>query len=195
MSAERLHKNKWCSCGQCEIIAPQTKNLVGQRFGRLTVISPTKKRASNNGVIWHCLCDCGNYYDVPGSRLLCGQTKSCGCLTPALDITGKRFGKLVAIKPTEKHSNSSILWECQCDCGNIHYASVSDLNMGYVQSCGCLTCSKGELKIRQLLQINNISYKTEVKFNNLKQKNYLRFDFGIYNTKNELIYLIEYDGI
>lgn len=35
------------------------------------------------------------------------------------DLTGKRFGRLTAIRPTDKRdSNGSVLWVCRCDCGN-----------------------------------------------------------------------------
>lgn len=49
------------------------------------------------------------------------------------DITNQRFGKLVA-KEYIKDSK----WLCECDCTNTHIASLSDLEAGKVQSCGCL---------------------------------------------------------
>ena len=55
----------------------------------------------------------------------------------AEDITGKRFGRLVAIKKVgtlRRHP----LWECQCDCGNKTTAIVSTLKSGKKRSCGCL---------------------------------------------------------
>ena len=54
------------------------KDLTGQRFGRLVVLSKTDKRA-NRCVVWHCICDCGNYADVSSRSLIGGKTKSCGC--------------------------------------------------------------------------------------------------------------------
>lgn len=53
-------------------------NLLGQRFGRLTVISeePSKNRHSR----WRCLCDCGNVKIADGPALRAGSVKSCGCL-------------------------------------------------------------------------------------------------------------------
>lgn len=58
---------------------PKLKNLIGQRFGRLTVI----ERAENNKnghVCWKCRCDCGVKIVVDGGSLRNGDTKSCGCL-------------------------------------------------------------------------------------------------------------------
>lgn len=56
--------------------------------------------------------------------------------------------------------------------------------------------SKGELKIINILKENNINYKNEIEFTDLKsQKNKpLRFDIGVYNNNNQLICLIEYDS-
>ncbi len=55
-----------------------------------------------------------------------------------LDLKNKRFGRLVAIKPTEKRSGSFVVWECVCDCGNTTYAASTNLKQGKTQSCGCL---------------------------------------------------------
>ena len=55
------------------------KDLIGQKFSRLTVIEETDRRQGNN-IIWKCLCDCGHFTEVAGSELIKGHTKSCGCL-------------------------------------------------------------------------------------------------------------------
>ena len=55
-------------------------DLVGQRFGRLTVISlneeATKQKKNTQ---WNCKCDCGNEKVVDGRKLKNGSTISCGC--------------------------------------------------------------------------------------------------------------------
>lgn len=56
---------------------------------------------------------------------------------PIIDITGQRFGRLVAIKPVEK-KNGRWCWECHCDCGNTTVVLVSSLRNGDTQSCGHL---------------------------------------------------------
>lgn len=52
-------------------------DLVGQKFGKLTVIA----RAENKGkaTLWLCECDCGNKITVRPYDLKTGKTKSCGC--------------------------------------------------------------------------------------------------------------------
>jgi hypothetical protein len=54
------------------------------------------------------------------------------------DLTGQRFGRLIAIKPIGKHKNRSIIWECKCDCGCITQALSARLKTGEKRSCGCL---------------------------------------------------------
>lgn len=56
----------------------------------------------------------------------------------AKDLTGQRFGKLVAIRPTKARSNGHIKWECRCDCGKTACISAQDLVRGSTRSCGCI---------------------------------------------------------
>lgn len=52
---------------------------VGNRYGRLIVISETS-RGNCNQRRWLCKCDCGKESVVIEEQLLSGRTKSCGCL-------------------------------------------------------------------------------------------------------------------
>ena len=58
---------------------------------------------------------------------------------PAIDLTGKRFGKLVVIKRSHNERERHAKWICKCDCGNEHIASSNSLRSGGVRSCGCIT--------------------------------------------------------
>ena len=53
-------------------------DLIGQKFGKLTVISLTEQRKFG-GRVWHCKCDCGNECDVLAQYLKRKSTQSCGC--------------------------------------------------------------------------------------------------------------------
>ena len=53
-------------------------NLVGKRFGRLTVVE--FDRLQNHKTYWKCLCSCGLTVIATGNNLRSGNTKSCGCL-------------------------------------------------------------------------------------------------------------------
>lgn len=115
---------------------PSIKDLTDQRFGKLVAIRPTDERRYRS-VVWECKCDCGNTALVPTISLRNGNTTSCGCAYRRIDLTGQRFGKLIAVCPTSERQRGSIVWECRCDCGNTSFASVNQLQDGHVQSCGC----------------------------------------------------------
>lgn len=55
------------------------RDLTGERFGRLVVIGPTETR-KRGGVVWECICDCGDAAGVMTWSLTSGHAKSCGCL-------------------------------------------------------------------------------------------------------------------
>ena len=54
-------------------------NLLGQRFGRLTIISGVTSD-DNRNARWLCLCECGTSTIVAARNLKSGGTRSCGCL-------------------------------------------------------------------------------------------------------------------
>lgn len=54
-----------------------------------------------------------------------------------IDITGKRFGKLIVLNRVENIGSNSA-WLCKCDCGNKKTTVAVRLNNGQCCSCGCL---------------------------------------------------------
>lgn len=194
-------------------------DLTGQKFEKLTVLHFDKEytiqmreKKNNTESYWYCQCDCGNYVRQTTSQLKLGLVKSCGCLVKeklsiimreyvqplavekiTQDLTGQRFGYLTVLgRGKTKYHN--IHWICQCDCGNIKEIAGKSLRQGLTQSCGCIGNSLGENKIKNILLNNNINFVQEYKFEDLKDKSYLRFDFAIFDKDNNLIKLIEYDG-
>lgn len=61
--------------------AHNRKNLVGQVFGMLTVLSPAEKKVYKSGgrTQYLCRCSCGEQVTVLTCSLSSGNTKSCGC--------------------------------------------------------------------------------------------------------------------
>lgn len=62
------------------------------------------------------------------------------------DLTGQRFGKLVAVEMADdyvspKNGKKSRQWLCKCDCGNDIIVRGSYLRSGQKTSCGCVTTS------------------------------------------------------
>lgn len=54
----------------------------------------------------------------------------------AKDLTGQRFGSLVALSKAPSR-NAHTYWLCQCDCGNQKEIQTSHLTSGASTSCGC----------------------------------------------------------
>ena len=58
-------------------------------------------------------------------------------MSKVIDLTGKRFGRLVVIKRLENDKHYSACWLCKCDCGNIKSIKGNSLRRGLTVSCGC----------------------------------------------------------
>lgn len=138
-------KSKSCGCLQKETQSQQKiKDLTGQRFGKLLVIS--KAENIGNKVAWNCVCDCGNHIVVKAHNLYRKEspTISCGCehQKPKYDLTGKRFGKLFVVGLSSDNEKTikdgQKRWECKCDCGNTAYILTNTLLSGSAKGCGCL---------------------------------------------------------
>lgn len=74
-----------CGCKGRESLKHEINDLVGKKFGRLTVVEQAPYRTYGR-VRWKCVCDCGNHIEVDGCHLTSGHTKSCGCLRSELSI-------------------------------------------------------------------------------------------------------------
>jgi hypothetical protein len=122
------------------------KDIVGQRFNRLIVISFLSTDNKKKVAMWNCLCDCGNTHIASGVNLRSGAVRSCGCLQKEVcsdreppnfkDLSGKKFGKLTVVKK-QGRQGSFALWECLCDCGETSFVITTNLTRGKQVSCGC----------------------------------------------------------
>ena len=74
---QRLTNGEIKACYDC---SKNFKDITGKKFGKLTVLNKTDKRALNREIIQHCKCECGNECDVVGTSLRNGHTTSCGCI-------------------------------------------------------------------------------------------------------------------
>lgn len=53
-------------------------NLIGNKYGKLTVVKKSEEKSKNGSPKWICQCDCGNTTIVERSNLIKGNVKSCG---------------------------------------------------------------------------------------------------------------------
>lgn len=214
-----------CGCKKEQVRHPERiKDLTGQRFNHFTVLKlDDEVHRSKCGAVqikWICQCDCGNIVSVNRQSLVDGRKKSCGCVGAAKrgvsleeyrasfenkdksnlgvfkDLTGQRFGKLVALHVDTSDSGAqkrATRWICQCDCGNTASVITSNLTNGHTRSCGCIT-SVGETAIMYYLTDHNITFKQQLTFPDCRDSHPLPFDFGIYKD-NALVGIVEYDGL
>lgn len=54
-----------------------------------------------------------------------------------IDLTGKRFGRLVAISHDGRNKNKQTCWTFACDCGKVKSIVGQSVREGKVISCGC----------------------------------------------------------
>lgn len=126
-----------------------SKSIAGQNFGFLKVLKEFKNEKGYT--ICECICKCGTIKTAYKNNIISGRTKSCGCLEEKnkrkyKDISGQRFGKLIANRPTEQRSGGgSIVWECSCDCGNTIIVTSRNLIRGFTKSCGCHILEKRDI--------------------------------------------------
>lgn len=114
----------------------------GVKVGKLIVEEATEERKSGY-TVWKCRCECGGQRLLDTRQLQRGTIRDCGCdsqVKPGQnDLTGRRFGRLVACRPTEQRGNGGeVLWLCRCDCGKQVAVSGVRLVRGDKKSCGCL---------------------------------------------------------
>ena len=55
------------------------------------------------------------------------------------DLTGKKFGKLLVLKKSERKAASGAMYDCKCDCGSFLTVARCSLTSGHTKSRGCTT--------------------------------------------------------
>lgn len=117
-------------------------DLLGKKFGRLTVIDSFKKDGYS---YYNCICECGNKVVVYQGSLVSGATKSCGCYNieklkeRRKDLVGKTFGRWKVLE-----YEGEGMYKCQCSCENhtISLIHAQSLKSGNSTSCGCIKHEK-----------------------------------------------------
>lgn len=100
VATQKLRKGHTTSCGCVKHEnRGRGKDLIGQKFGKLTVIGRVpKEERKNPQYIWICKCDCGNEVISTANKLTHGIQVSCGCQK------AERIGNLNRkYKNTDKH--------------------------------------------------------------------------------------------
>lgn len=181
----------------------KTKCMLNKKYGRLTIIEEIWNDGNKRHKV-RCKCDCGNEVILNRYDVMELHTQSCGCLQKEMaskaqqvDDTGYISDYNVEIiSPHKRNDKNQLLWLCKCSCGNTFYDLPARIKNNHVRSCGCLIESSNESFISSFLKTNNIRFIQQYTYDDCKSRNNykLRFDFALLNDKDEVFYLIEYDG-
>lgn len=131
---------------------------IGETYNGVKVLE--KFREKGHTKYW-CICPvCGERFSMEAETVgKARRCKGCNAKSRIIDISGQRFGRLVAIeyagKITSEISPTTIsLWKCKCDCGNQITVRYPALISGNTRSCGCL--------LDESRKINNVNKRRSV---------------------------------
>lgn len=128
----------------------KAKELVGKKFGKLTVLKFIGRKGKASQKYYLCKCECGNTKEIYVGYFKQSDNISCGCQLQkfyednTINLEGKTFGILTVLhkapiktgsktKDKERQAN----WICRCECGTIKPIASRDLRKGGIKSCGC----------------------------------------------------------
>lgn len=106
-----------------------------------------------------------------------------------IDITGQRFGRLVAVEYSHKDKRGKSMWKCECDCGNKTVKNLILLRKGATKSCGCLLKECGKKLAAKFSGLNKThgdsSSQEYVAWQNMKKRcfNSSSCDYYLYGAR------------
>lgn len=59
-------------------------------------------------------------------------------MTKAIDMTGRKYGRLTVVSKSGRTDDGKITWLCLCDCGGSAVVCGQRLRSGGTRSCGCI---------------------------------------------------------
>ena len=86
-------------------------DLVGQKFGKLTVVR--RHGSVSNRAVWECICDCGGSRIIAGKYLRDGSAVDCGCACVVSDEDGEIWEPVVGFEGKYEVSNYGRVKSCK----------------------------------------------------------------------------------
>lgn len=80
----------YAGCSEIRFNRGKAKDITGMTFGYLKAIQPTGTK-NRNDIVWLFECKCGKTVELPATRVLLGNTLSCGCLKGAHFKTTNKY--------------------------------------------------------------------------------------------------------
>lgn len=181
-------RSKSCGCSR-KGTQRKTTDLSGRIFGDLTVLHRAQNQRKNGGVWWTCQCQCGKLYDCLATLLTQGRRSHCGCKAKRgriANIEGKRFTRLTALYPLDtRDRKGSVIWHCQCDCGNEIDLPYNQLAHCSTQSCGCKKIEHNKMMQNFLTHVDGTSLDM-IKSKKLRPDNTTGYK-GVYRVRGKFV--------
>lgn len=183
MHIQKYTKNK-------KLLYERLNNFVESKNGKL--LSSEYKTAKTK---YDILCSNGHNFQMTADKIF-GRGDWC-------PYCAGRYGNFQQeIENVAKHKNGKVLGtyinnttKILCECQFGHQFMITPGNLKQGKWCPKCRTSHGEEFIEQFLLEHEIRYSKQYTFSDLKGKvKLLPFDFAIFNLKNELIGLVEYQG-
>lgn len=109
----------------------------------------------------------------------------------SLNLAGQEFGDLRVIEKTGRSnfSDRSIIWRCQCKCGNVVEIPATQLRKGCHTSCGCQ-------KVKRLKEVNQYTEGTSLRmvFSDTVRRDNTSGCKGVYQKNGRWAARIQYKG-
>lgn len=115
---------------------------IGETYNQIQIISDLGYQKPDHR--YGCKCtNCGKEFEISAKHI--GKVKTCReCSEKSkiVDISGQRFGRLVALQRVGRtlapNGTRQSMWKCRCDCGNETVVKYIALTSGNTRSCGCM---------------------------------------------------------
>lgn len=130
---------------------------------------------------------------LKNSQFICNECKNINKTKEIQKILDDKFGTIYKIKTIYTGYHNYLLVKC-LKCGYEYEITPANIIAGK----RCINCSVKQSKacdtIEKFLNLNNIKYLKEFKFDDLVYKKHLRFDYAVLDEENKIKLLIEYNG-
>ena len=74
-----------------------------------------------------------------------------------IDLSGKRFGRLIVLSYFRNNKHGHPIWECLCDCGTKKEVLGFHLRTGATVSCGCYIREKSSKRMSEIYTIHGFA--------------------------------------
>ena len=155
----------------------QPKNIIGEKFGDITIIAELERTVRPNGTIvrnFEAVCKCGEkivttYQNVVNKKQCIECKKKLRNELKMEDILHKKYNRLTII--THKREDGKVL--CKCDCGKTKWIHLNSVVNNITLSCGCVQKERTKSHRIEKFSIDNYSELFVVREDKIKRDIFL----------------------